>query len=199
MTRVGRVHPHVEIKIADTQGNTLPIGQKGEVCSRGYNTMIGYWGDPKKTQESIDDKGWMHSGDLAILDEEGYLEVVGRVKDVIIRGGENIFPKEIEDFLMTHPKILDVQIVGVNDENLGEEVVAVIIPQNQDVELTKTEITDFWHGKIAHYKIPRYIQLVKEYPLTATGKVKKNEIRERLNKIMKEENSDEWEVKFNLM
>ena len=161
--------------------------------------MLGYWDDPEKTKQVIDSRGWMHSGDLGILDEDGYLEVVGRVKDVIIRGGENIYPKEIEDFLMTHPNILDVQIVGVNDENMGEEVVAVIIPQNPEIDITKSDIIEFWHGKIAHYKIPRYLQIVTEYPLTATGKVKKNEIRDNLNKIMKEENPDDWEVKFNIL
>ena len=171
ITTIGKVHPHVEAKIVDQDGKTMKIGEKGEIWTRGYWVMIKYWNDEEKTKKTIDDQGWVHTGDLGVMDEEGYLEITGRVKDMIIRGGENIFPKEIENHLLTHKDILDAQVIGVNDEVMGEEVMAYIILNDPDKILSRNDVYEFWHGHIAHYKIPKYIKLVKEYPLTVTGKV----------------------------
>ena len=198
VTTVGQVHPHLEVKVWNEDGVTVKRGEKGEICTRGYSVMTWYWGDEEKTKLTIDDKGWCHSGDLGVMDDEGYLEIVGRVKDMIIRGGENIFPKEIENHLLSHPKILDAQWIAVKDERLGEEIMAWIILNNPDEALSHSEIYDFCHGQIAHYKIPRFVRIVKEYPLTVTGKIKKNEMRDENNKILSEVNEDLWESEYNI-
>lgn len=173
---VGRVHPHAEAKIIGANGETLPYGEQGEYCSRGYAVMRGYWGDDEKTRESIDEDGWMHSGDLATMDDNGYIRITGRIKDMIIRGGENIYPREIEEFLLTHPDISDVQVFGVSDEKYGEEVCAWMICHGGK-SLSLEEIKEFCKGKIAHYKVPRYIRCVDEFIMTVTGKARKNEMR----------------------
>ncbi|NOL49437.1 AMP-binding protein [Pelistega europaea] len=179
---VGRIHPHVEVKIIDSEGRIVPRGTPGELCTRGYSVMQGYWGDPAKTAEAIDTAGWMHTGDLATMDEDGYCAIVGRIKDLVIRGGENLFPREIEDFLYTHPDILEAQIVGVPDEKYGEELCAWIKPREGSV-LTEENIRAFCDGQISRQKIPRYIRIVTEFPMTASGKIQKFKIRE----IMAEE------------
>lgn len=174
---VGQVHPHVEIKIVDPlTGLVVPIGESGELCARGYIVMLGYWNDPERTAESIDSARWMHTGDLAAMDDEGYLSIVGRIKDMIIRGGENIYPREIEEFLFTHPNIVDVQVIGVPDEKFGEEVMAWI--KLKEGTATGEEIREFCKGKIAHYKIPKYYKFTDDFPMTVTGKIRKVEMRE---------------------
>lgn len=160
--------------------------------------MMKYWNDVAKTAEAIDNNGWCHSGDLGIIDDEGYLEIVGRVKDMIIRGGENIFPKEIENHLLTHKNILDAQIIAVHDDKMGEEIMACIMLNDPKDIVTHTHIKDFCKGQIAHYKIPKYVRIVKEYPLTVTGKIKKNVMRDENNKILKEVSPDDWEVKYDI-
>jgi fatty-acyl-CoA synthase len=175
---VGQVMPHTEIKIIDPgTGLTLSRGQAGEFCARGYAVMRGYWNDPERTAESIDQARWMHSGDLATMDEEGYVRIVGRIKDMVIRGGENVYPREIEEFLYTHPQIADVQVIGVPDERYGEELMAWVIPRD-GAELTEDQVKDFCRGKIAHFKIPRYVKFVDGFPMTVTGKVQKFKMRE---------------------
>jgi fatty-acyl-CoA synthase len=174
---VGRIHPHVEVKIVDEAGRIVAPGETGELCTRGYSVMRGYWNDEEKTTECVDDAGWMHTGDLATMDGEGYFNIVGRMKDMVIRGGENLYPREIEEFLYGHPKVSDVQIVGVPDEKYGEELCAWIkLADGEDA--TDDEIRDFCKGQIAHHKIPRYIKFVDGFPMTVTGKVQKFEIRE---------------------
>jgi len=176
---VGQVHPHVEIKIIDPDtGETVERGVAGEFCTRGYNVMLGYWNDPEQTRAAIDGDGWMHTGDLATMDEEGYARIVGRIKDMIIRGGENIYPREIEEFLYTHPAIKDVQVIGVPDPRFGEEVMAWIVLRD-GASTTDEEIKAFCRDKIAHYKVPRYIRFVSEFPMTVTGKVQKFAMREQ--------------------
>ena len=173
---VGRIHPHVEVKIVDDEGRIVAPGETGELCTRGYSVMRGYWNDDEKTAESIDAAGWMHTGDLATMDEEGYFNIVGRIKDMVIRGGENLYPREIEEFLYRHPKVSDVQIVGVPDEKYGEELCAWIkLAEGEDA--TEDEIRDFCKGQITHHKIPRYIRFVDGFPMTVTGKVQKFEMR----------------------
>ena len=176
---IGRVHPHVEIKIVDpVTGETVERGTTGEFCTRGYSVMLGYWDDPEKTAEAIDADGWMHTGDLAVMREDGYAQIVGRIKDMVIRGGENIYPREIEEFLYTHPDIEDVQVIGVPDEKYGEELCAWV-RMRQGVEPLDTEaVRQFATGKLAHYKIPRYVMVVDEFPMTVTGKIRKVEMRE---------------------
>ena len=175
---VGQVHPHVEIKIVDPQsGQVLPIGAQGELCTRGYSVMLGYWENAEATKTSIDAAGWMHTGDLATMDDDGYLNIVGRIKDMIIRGGENVYPREIEEFLYGHPKVQDVQVIGVPDERFGEEVMAWVRLREGQVA-TVEEIRDYCRGKIAHYKIPRYVKFVDGFPMTVTGKVQKFLMRE---------------------
>lgn len=175
---VGRVHPHVEIKIIDPEtGETVPRGIDGEFCTRGYSVMAGYWNDTERTEEVIDTSGWMHTGDLATMDDEGYVNIVGRIKDMVIRGGENVYPREIEEFLYTHPQIREVQVVGVPDARYGEEVMAWIQTEG-GTELSTDDVRDFCAGKIAHYKIPRYVETIEEYPMTVTGKIQKNKLRE---------------------
>jgi fatty-acyl-CoA synthase len=175
---VGQVHPHVEIKIVDPQtGKVLPIGAQGELCTRGYSVMLGYWENAEATASAIDRAGWMHTGDLATMDAEGYVNIVGRIKDMIIRGGENVYPREIEEFLYSHPKVQDVQVIGVPDERFGEEVMAwVRLREGQAA--TAEEIREYCRGKIAHYKIPRYVKFVDGFPMTVTGKVQKFVMRE---------------------
>ncbi len=175
---VGRAHPHVEIRVADpATGATLERGETGEFCTRGYSVMQGYWGEPERTAEAIDDEGWMHSGDLAVMTEDGYVNIVGRIKDMVIRGGENVYPREVEEFLHSHPDVEDVQVIGVPDDRYGEELMAwVRVRAGADVE--PEELREFCKGKIAHFKIPRYVQFVDEFPMTITGKVQKFKMRE---------------------
>ena len=176
---VGRVHPHVTVKIVDPgSGQTVPRGEAGELCTGGYGVMLGYWNDPVKTAESIDSDGFMHSGDLAVMDEDGYLSIVGRLKDMVIRGGENIYPREIEEFLYTHPDIVDAQVIGVPDERYGEELCAWVRLRVGAQELTADALREFCTGRLAHYKIPRYVKAVEEFPLTVTGKIQKFKMRE---------------------
>ena len=175
---VGQVMPHTEIKVVDpVSGHILPRGEAGEFCARGYLVMRGYWNDPERTSEVIDPARWMHSGDLATMDEDGYVRVVGRIKDMVIRGGENIYPREIEEFLYTHPQIADVQVIGVPDDRYGEELMAWVI-QRPSSGLTEETLREFCEGKIARYKIPRYVKFVDSFPMTVTGKVQKFKMRE---------------------
>ena len=169
---VGRVHPHVEVKIIDAEGRIVPPGKPGELCTRGYSVMLGYWGDAERSAEAIDRAGWMHTGDLATLDEDGYCNIVGRLKDMVIRGGENVYPREVEEFLYRHKKIADVQVIGVPDRKYGEELCAWVKLRPGETA-TAEEIQDFCRGQIAHYKIPRYIRFVDAFPMTVTGKVQK--------------------------
>ena len=181
---VGRVHPHVEIKIVDTDGRIVPVGMPGELCTRGYSVMLGYWGDPERTAEAIDAARWMHTGDLATMDAEGYVNIVGRIKDMVIRGGENVYPREIEEFLFRHPKVEAVQVVGVPDVRYGEEVCAWIVLKAGEA-CTEDEIRDFCRDQIAHYKVPRYIRFVDELPMTVTGKAQKFVMRDRMIEELK--------------
>ena len=175
---VGRVHPHVEIKVIDPEtGLVLPRGQNGELCTRGYCVMLGYWDEPSKTAEAIDAGRWMHTGDLAVMDEAGYLNIVGRIKDMVIRGGENIYPREIEEFLYSHPDIEDVQVVGVPDARYGEELCAWV-KLRPGSSVTEEQVREFCVGKIAHYKVPRYVRVTDGFPMTVTGKVQKFKMRE---------------------
>ncbi|SDI27632.1 AMP-binding protein [Variovorax sp. OV700] len=180
VSTVGTVQPHLEIKIIDPEtGAIVPRGTSGEFCTRGYSVMHGYWEDEEKTREAIDAEHWMHTGDLATMDAEGYVNIVGRIKDLVIRGGENIYPREIEEFLYRHPKVQDVQVVGLPDKKYGEELCAWIIVKPGQTA-TDTEIRDFCKGQIAHYKVPRYIQFVSAFPMTVTGKIQKFKIREAM-------------------
>jgi len=178
VSTVGRVLPHVEAKIVDPEtGETVQRGQDGEYCTRGFHVMLRYWNDPEKTAEAIDGDGWMHSGDLATMDDDGYVNIVGRIKDMIIRGGENVYPREIEEFLYTHPDVADAQVIGVPDERYGEVIMAWV-QLSAGAELTEDELKTFCKGKIAHFKIPHYVRFVSEFPMTVTGKVRKVEMRE---------------------
>ena len=175
---VGAVHPHLEVKVVDPlTGETLPRGEPGELCTSGYSVMLGYWDEPEKTAEVLVD-GWMHTGDIAVMDDDGYLRVTGRIKDMVIRGGENIYPREIEEFLYTHPDVLDAQVIGVPDEQYGEELCAWLRMKEGAAPLTAEAVREFAAGKLAHYKIPRYVRVVEEFPMTVTGKVRKVEMRE---------------------
>jgi fatty-acyl-CoA synthase len=177
---IGRVHPHVEVKVVDpATGETVERGTPGELCTRGYSVMLGYWEDEEKTREAIDEDGWMHTGDLAEMREDGYCNIVGRIKDMVIRGGENIYPREIEEFLHTHPDVEDVQVVGVPDEKYGEELCAWVRMRSGADPLDAAAVRAFADGKLAHYKVPRYVMVVEEFPMTVTGKVRKVEMRER--------------------
>ncbi len=176
---VGRVHPHVEVKVVDPDtGNIVERDVPGEFCTRGYSVMLRYWDNPEKTAEAIDSSGWMHTGDLATMDSDGYLNIVGRIKDMIIRGGENVYPREIEEFLYTHPAVADVQVIGVPDIRYGEEIMAWVKVKDDADPITDEDLRAYCRGKIAHYKIPRYIKLVSDFPMTVTGKVRKIEMRE---------------------
>ena len=179
VTTVGRVHPHVEIRIVDPEsGRTVPRGTSGEFLTRGYSVMLGYWNDPERTAEAIDDDGWMHTGDLAVMDDEGYVNIVGRIKDMIIRGGENVYPREIEEFLYSHPDIVEVQVIGVPDARYGEQIMAWV--QLRDGATTSTDdIKAFCRGTIAHYKVPHYIKFTDAFPMTITGKIQKFKMREQ--------------------
>jgi fatty-acyl-CoA synthase len=179
VSTVGRIQPHIEVKIVDTEGRLVPPGVPGELLTRGYCVMQGYWNDPERTAEAIDIAGWMHTGDLATLDTEGYGNIVGRIKDMVIRGGENIYPREIEEFLYRHPKIQDVQIFGVPDTRYGEELCAWI-RLREGIVATPDELKEFCRGQIAHYKIPRYVKFVEAFPMTVTGKVQKFIMREQM-------------------
>jgi fatty-acyl-CoA synthase len=179
VSTVGRVLPHLEVKIVAPDGSIVPRGERGELCTRGYSVMLGYWDEPEKTRESIDEDGWMHSGDLATIDADGYGNIVGRLKDMVIRGGENIYPREVEEFLFRHPGIEDVQVVGVPDSKYGEELCAWIKLRSGG-QSSAEEIMSFCRGQIAHYKIPRYIRFVDEFPMTVTGKIQKFVIRARM-------------------
>ena len=176
---VGRVHPHVEVKVVDDEGRVVRPGESGELCTRGYSVMLGYWGDPTLTAEAIDAAGWMHTGDLATIDAAGYCNIVGRIKDMVIRGGENVYPREIEEFLYGHPKIADVQIIGVPDDRYGEELCAWV-KLRDGAAANEDEIREFCQGQIAHYKIPRYIRFVDSFPMTVTGKIQKFVMRETM-------------------
>jgi fatty-acyl-CoA synthase len=179
VSTVGRVLPHLEVKIVDESSATVPRGTPGELCTRGYSVMLGYWDDPARTADAIDTEGWMHTGDIATLDEAGYANIVGRIKDMVIRGGENIYPREVEEFLYRHPKIQDVQVVGLPDEKYGEELCAWILLRAGETS-GEDEIRAFCDGQIARYKIPRYIRFVDAFPMTVTGKVQKFLIREAM-------------------
>jgi fatty-acyl-CoA synthase len=175
---VGQAMPHTEIKIVDpATGQVVPRGEPGEFCARGYLVMRGYWEDPERTDESIDTSRWMHSGDLATLDADGYVRIVGRIKDMVIRGGENIYPREIEEFLYTHPEIADVQVIGVPDERFGEELMAWVIARS-GAALSEDDVKGHCRGRIAHFKVPRYVKFVDSFPMTVTGKVQKFKMRE---------------------
>jgi fatty-acyl-CoA synthase len=181
VSTVGRIQPHVEVKVVDGDGRIVPRGVTGELLTRGYSVMLGYWDDAERTREAIDTAGWMHTGDLATIDAAGYCNIVGRLKDMVIRGGENIYPREIEEFLYRHPKIQDVQVVGVPDRKYGEELCALIIPR-AGAEPTDQEIRDFCKGQIAHYKVPRYVRFVDSFPMTITGKIQKYLMREQMKR-----------------
>ncbi|SMD26818.1 AMP-binding protein [Kibdelosporangium aridum] len=185
VSTVGRVHPHLEVKIVDPEtGLTVPRGTPGEFCTRGYSVMLGYWEEPDKTAEAIDAARWMHTGDLAVMDDEGYLSITGRIKDMVIRGGENIYPREIEEFLYTHPDILDAQVIGVPDERYGEELMAWVRMREGADPLTAEALKEFCAGRLAHYKVPRYVHVVDEFPMTVTGKVRKVQMRAEARDIL---------------
>jgi fatty-acyl-CoA synthase len=176
---VGVIHPHVEIKIVDpATGQVVPIGKPGELCTRGYSIMLGYWNNPEATADAIDQARWMHTGDLATMDSEGYINIVGRIKDMIIRGGENVYPREIEEFLYTHPKVSDVQVIGVPDARYGEEIMAWVKVKPGE-QLSAEELKTFCQGQIAHYKVPRYFKFVDNFPMTVTGKIQKFLMRQQ--------------------
>jgi fatty-acyl-CoA synthase len=178
VSTVGTVMPHIECKIVDPDtGRVVTAGTTGELCTRGYSVMRGYWNNPDATAEAIDSGRWMHTGDLATMDEEGYVNIVGRIKDMVIRGGENIYPREIEEFLFAHPAVADVQVIGVPDSKYGEELCAWV-RLREGSQLTVDELRDYCKGRIAHYKIPRYLRITDEFPLTVTGKVQKFRMRE---------------------
>ena len=176
---VGRAGPHLEVKIVDAQGQIVPIGAKGDICTRGYAVMKCYWDEPERTAETVDADGWLHSGDLGIMDEEGYVRVVGRLKDMIIRGGENIYPREIEEFLFTHPDVQDAKVIGVPDEKYGEEVCAWI-QLREGAKLSEDDVRAYCKARIAYFKVPRYIRFVREFPMTVTGKVQKFKMRQKM-------------------
>ena len=179
VSTVGRIHPHVQVKVIDPEGRAVPVGEKGELCTRGYNVMSGYWDDPDRTREAIDAAGWMHTGDLATIDAEGYCNIVGRVKDMVIRGGENIYPREVEEFLFAHEKIQDVSVFGVPDDKYGEQLCAWIkLKQGQEAD--EAEIKAFCKDKIAYHKVPHYVRFVDDFPMTVTGKLQKFIMRDRM-------------------
>jgi len=180
---VGLIQPHLEVRIVDTEGNVVPRGTAGELLTRGYSVMLGYWNDPERTREAVDVDGWMHTGDLATLDADGYCNIVGRLKDMVIRGGENIFPREIEEFLYRHPKVQDVQVIGVPDDRYGEEVCACVILR-PGVNASAAEIKQFFAGRIAHFKVPRYVRFMDRFPLTVTGKIPKYVLRRQIAQEM---------------
>ena len=179
VSTVGRVQPHLEVKIVGPDGETLPRGEAGELCTRGYSVMQGYWDDAERTAEAIDEDGWMHTGDVATIDGQGYCRITGRIKDMVIRGGENIYPREIEEFLLTHPLIADAQVIGVPDDRYGEELCAWIMTRG-GAALSEEDVREHCRGRIAHYKVPRYVRVVETFPMTVTGKVQKFVMRETM-------------------
>jgi fatty-acyl-CoA synthase len=179
VSTVGRIHPHVEVKLVDGQGLVVPRGTPGELLTRGYSVMRGYWDDEANTRAALDSARWMHTGDLAVLDEEGYCSIVGRLKDMIIRGGENVYPREIEEFLYSHPKVRDVQVFGVPDRKFGEQVCAWICLR-EGCEASVAEIQDYCRRHLAYYKVPHYVRFVDDFPMTVTGKVQKYVMREAM-------------------
>jgi fatty-acyl-CoA synthase len=179
VSTVGRIQPHLEVKIVDADGRVVPPGTPGELLTRGYSVMRGYWGDEEQTRAAIDEARWMHTGDLAVLDAEGYCNIVGRLKDMVIRGGENVYPREIEEFLYTHPDIADVQVFGVPDERYGEQLCAWI-RLREGAEMTEQDVVAFCTGNIAHYKVPKYIRFIEEFPMTVTGKIQKFVMRQKM-------------------
>ena len=179
VSTVGRIHPHVQVKIVDEDGHVVPRGERGELCTRGYSVMRGYWNEPEKTANAIDAAGWMHTGDLAVMDDEGYCNIVGRVKDMVIRGGENIYPREIEEYLYRHPKVQDVAVFGVPDDRYGEQI-AAWIKLREGESSSEDEIREFCQGQIAHYKVPAYVRFVDDFPMTVTGKIQKFVMRDEM-------------------
>ncbi|MEV0990734.1 AMP-binding protein [Streptomyces sp. NPDC049949] len=185
VSTVGRVGPHLEVKVVDPQsGRTVRRGEPGELCTRGYSVMLGYWGEPERTAEAVDAARWMHTGDLAVMDEDGYLSITGRIKDMVIRGGENVYPREIEEFLHGHPDVLDVQVIGVPDAKYGEELMAWVRMREGAGPLTAAAVRAYCDGRLAHFKIPRYVHVVEEFPMTVTGKVRKVEMRETSARLL---------------
>ncbi|HET9899155.1 MAG TPA: AMP-binding protein [Streptosporangiaceae bacterium] len=179
VSTVGRVHPHVEVKVIDPDtGRVLPRGEPGELCTRGYSVMLGYWNEPDKTADAIDAARWMHTGDIAVMDEDGFVQITGRIKDMVIRGGENVYPREVEEFLYTHPDVVDAQVIGVPDERFGEELMAWVRLRPGAEPLTAEALREFCAGRLAHYKVPRYVKIVDEFPMTVTGKIRKVEMRQ---------------------
>ncbi|WKD36950.1 AMP-binding protein [Streptomyces xanthophaeus] len=188
VSTVGRVGPHLEVKVVDPQsGLTVPRGTAGELCTRGYSVMLGYWGEPEKTAEAVDPEGWMHTGDLAVMDGDGYLSITGRIKDMVIRGGENLYPREIEEFLHAHPDVMDVQVIGVPDQKYGEELMAWVRMREGAEPLTAQAVRAYCAGRLAHFKIPRYVHVVEEFPMTVTGKIRKIEMRAMATRLLEEE------------
>ena len=179
VSTVGRVHPHVQVKIIDDDGHVVPVGTRGELCTRGYSVMLGYWDDDERTREAIDPAGWLHTGDLAVIDELGYCDIVGRVKDMIIRGGENIYPREVEEYLLRHPNIMDVSVFGIPDDKYSEQVIAWVQVKESET-LNEAAVKSFCDGQIAHYKIPWKVEFVDEFPLTVTGKIQKFVMRDQM-------------------
>src|SRR5258705_3879716 len=179
VSTVGRIQPHLEVKIVDRDGRMVPLGEAGELCTRGYSVMLGYWNDEARTREAVDSAGWMHTGDLATIDDDGYCRIVGRIKDMVIRGGENIYPREIEEFLHRHPDIQDVQVIGVPDERYGEELCGLVLSR-AGAARDDDAVRRFCQDRISHYKIPRYIRFVESFPSTVTGKVQKFAMREAM-------------------
>ncbi|MEU6890352.1 AMP-binding protein [Streptomyces sp. NPDC046557] len=185
VSTVGRVGPHLEVKVVDpSSGRTVPRGEPGELCTRGYSVMLGYWGEPERTAEAVDAARWMHTGDLAVMDDDGYLSITGRIKDMVIRGGENIYPREIEEFLHGHPDVLDVQVIGVPDAKYGEELMAWVRMREGAEPLTAETVRTYCAGRLAHFKIPRYVHVVDEFPMTVTGKIRKVEMRETARRLL---------------
>ncbi|MEU4119586.1 AMP-binding protein [Kitasatospora sp. NPDC028055] len=185
VSTVGRVGPHLEVKVVDpATGRTVPRGEPGELCTRGYSVMLGYWDEPERTAEAVDAARWMHTGDLAVMDADGYLAITGRIKDMVIRGGENLYPREIEEFLYTHPDVLDVQVIGVPDPKYGEELMAWIRMREGAEPLTAEAVAAYCAGRLAHFKVPRYVHVVDEFPMTVTGKIRKVEMREKALRIL---------------
>ncbi|WP_030855799.1 AMP-binding protein [Streptomyces sp. NRRL F-4474] len=185
VSTVGRVGPHLEVKVVDPRtGRTVPRGEPGELCTRGYSVMLGYWQEPERTAEAVDAARWMHTGDLAVMDDDGYLSITGRIKDMVIRGGENLYPREIEEFLHTHPDVLDVQVIGVPDAKYGEELMAWVRMREGAEALTADTVRAYCAGRLAHFKIPRYVHVVEEFPMTVTGKVRKVEMRQEALRLL---------------
>ena len=185
VSTVGRVGPHLEIKVVDpASGVTVPRGEPGELCTRGYSVMLGYWGEPERTAEAVDAARWMHTGDLAVMDDDGYVSITGRIKDMVIRGGENIYPREIEEFLHTHPDVLDVQVIGVPDPKYGEELMAWLRMREGAEPLTAESVRAYCDGRLARFKVPRYVHVVAEFPMTVTGKIRKVEMREAAGRLL---------------